>query len=215
MCGGTSLAVSLEDPPTLSLHQLEETEQYQGGHLWDLLDDLRTYAIEFEASVRLLQQCTEKLREVDADRDLDEYWLWSHARHIPARDAALTVYHFGWTLLTSIPETLRRCPTISLQADHVELRAARGQFEERLGNYSQLRHAVGHRAELRQSTERKQANAALNKASGYREIIWGNLERNSLVFTIKGKRVSLAVTCETHQALVDTVQRTFGALPNA
>jgi len=123
------MALALEDPPDLGIDQLPEAEQYEAGHLWDLLDDLRSFAIEFEGAVRLLDYCETMLRATNAEENLDEHWLWSHGRHIPARDAALTVYQFGWTLITSIPETLRRCPTISTLADHPALRAVRREFK--------------------------------------------------------------------------------------
>lgn len=207
------MASSLDDPPDLGINELPKPESYEAGHLWDLLDDLRTYTIEFEAAVRIFEYCTTALRATNADVDLDEYWLWSHGRHIPARDAALTVYHFGCTILTSIPSALRRCPTISALADHSKLRAVRREFKETMKNYTLLRHAVGHRAEMIETPEKKQANAATNPIGRQREIHLGNLDGQSLIFTIDGHWTTLPITMETQRMLADFTLSTFSALP--
>jgi hypothetical protein len=207
------VAFSLPDPPELDIRKLPEPEIYEAGHLLRLLDDLRSYTIEFEGAVRILDLCMTTLKTTYADTDLDEYWLWSHGRHIPARDAALTVYHYGCTLMTSIPSALRRCPTISALGDHQALRAVRREFQERMENYTLLRHAVSHRAEMRETIERQQSHAAPNLTGGQREIVWGKLEGHSLVFTIDGKWARLPVTMSTHRLLADFTVRTFAALP--
>jgi hypothetical protein len=177
--GGLSVAFSLGDPPDLGINQLPEPENYEAGHLWNLLDELRYYTIKFEAAVGILDFCATKVRGVKARDDRDEYWLWSYGRHVPAYDAALTVYHFGCTLLTSIPSALHRCPTIRALADQAALKAVRREFQERMPNYALLRHAVGHHAEMQETPKKKQANAARNRMSGHGEIHLGNLEMDN------------------------------------
>lgn len=61
------MAARLGDPPGLTLiNQLPEPESYEAGHLWDLLDDLRLFTIEFEAAVRILDYSIDMLRSTAA-----------------------------------------------------------------------------------------------------------------------------------------------------
>ena len=197
------------------MRRLPEAEAYEASHLWDLLDELRSFTIDFEAAVRILDFCLASERETIGEDQADEHWLWVHGRMIPARDAAMTIYQFGRTLTNSIPNTLRRCPTITALTDQEALKAVRRDYQERFGNYTLLRHAVSHRAELRETTEKKQSNAAIDRSSGHPEIIWGNFDFGAFVFTIKGQRLSLPISMETHSALVSFMLRTFAAFPEA
>lgn len=209
------MALALDDPPELGMNQLPALESYEAGHLWDLLEGLRTYTIEFEAAVRIMEHCVATLRATDSHIDLNEYWLWSHARSVPARDAAMSVYHFGCTILTSIPSALRRCPTISAVADHPQLKSVRRDFKERMANYTLLRHAVSHRAEMVETPTKKQAHAAQVRHGRQKEIVLGNLNDQTLVFTIDGQWASLQITNETLNSLADFTLRTFSALPQS
>jgi hypothetical protein len=62
-------------------------------------------------------------------------------------DAAITVFHFGKTL-AAIRSGLSGLPSVKGKVNHSKLRAAAKRFRQEFPDFEQIRHAVGHRAEL-------------------------------------------------------------------
>jgi hypothetical protein len=200
----------IHPPPPIDTRGLSEQESYEAAHLWDLLDELAQFSLDFEAALDLLDVAEHKLKE-SLKVDLE----WGEAIHaqrwpfVPARDAAVTLYQFGWTVSVSIPDALRRCPTLTAKVDHPKLKAARRTFGDNFKTHHLLRHAVGHAAEIFQTHEDVQRHAAVSKRVNSRAFMRGNLFDRTLVYTIEGKEVSVAITRETLAKLERLTTETF------
>lgn len=193
----------MRTPPELDLSELPAAEYNHASHISNLLMILETQLVQFSAAAFLIEHCEQmdRLNWGKAPSRSDRQWF--HGMFVAARDAAMTVYNFGWTLKTSIPDNLRRCPTFAKKADQELLRGARRDFEKNFKDHASLRHAVGHAAELMQNTDKFKKNAA---GGG---IVQCNLEYRSLVYTIDGKRVALPITNETLTTLDSIAERTY------
>jgi hypothetical protein len=197
----------LFDPPFFNVAGMPEQERVSTWHLWDLLDDLNAFSADFEAGVRLLEHCRSlhftALENDSTDERLKFRWLF-----IPARDAALSLYHFGWVLTTSIPQALGRCPTVRGKLDPDAVKAIRREFQDRFPDYHSLRHAIGHAAELTQSRDSINKNAAKGGSNGS-GFMRCNMRDNRLIYTINGKEVSVAISRTNADALWDFTRRTI------
>jgi hypothetical protein len=198
-------------PPTFDTRELAKAEELEAWHLWDLLDELAKFTLDFEAALDLLDVAERMLAE---SMKHDEDWGPSiHAGRRPsvaARDAAVTLYQFGWTLTVSIPDALRRCPTFMAKIDASKLREVRRKFEEGFRTHHLLRHAVGHAAELFQTREDIERHAAVGRhLGGGRFYQRGNLLYRTLSYTIDGKEASVAITRDTLATLERLTTETF------
>lgn len=196
-------------PPRLDTRALPKAEELEALHLWDLLDDLAQFSSDFECALDLFDIAERKLMQ-SLERDDD----WGQAIHaqrwpfVPARDAAVTLYQFGWTLTVSIPDALRRCPTVTAKVDHDALRSARRNFEDSFKTHHLLRHAVGHSAELSQTRDAMNRHAAKDR-HGFSGFMRGNLFNRSLTYSIDGKTASVPITRDTLDALLAITTKTF------
>lgn len=199
----------LLEPAGFDTSGLSEAEEYEALHLWDLVDGLGRYAEDFEAAVEMLD-IAERLLHQSFDVEDREQGLYAARRvYVPARDAAVTVYQFGWTLKHSIPDALRRCPTLSAKVSHETLKAARREFDDGFKTHQLLRNAVGHAAELSQTREAMERNASRNRAGTGGFFEQGNLYNRTLTYTIDGKVASLPITRDTLGTLVAITRKTF------
>ncbi len=131
---------------------------------------------------------------------------------IAARDAAMSVYHFGETR-RAISSSLGKCPSLNAQVDAEKLRAARKAFDREFPDAVQLRHAIGHLAE-QLSTPQKMAK--LKRAGEF--LIWESQVGGSLsMASPKGRQVRLNVdeqTLDRLQTILVTICEAFdGASP--
>lgn len=198
-------------PPGFDTRGLPKAEELEALHLWDLLDDLAQFTLDFEAALDLLDVAEQMLKQ-SLSRNED----WGPAIHaqrwpyVPARDAAVTLYQFGWTLVSSIPDALRRCPAFMAKVDHSKLKAARRQFEDGFKSHHLLRHAVGHAAEIFQTREAIKQHAAVGMhLGGGRFYQRGNLLYRTLSYTIDGKEASVPITRDTLATLERLAVQTF------
>lgn len=202
----------ISPPRRFNTQGFEPEEEHEALHLWDLLDELAQFALDFECAVDLLEQAERMLH-----RSLEPDAQWAVAVHVqrlpyvPARDAALTLYQFGRTLIHSIPDALRRCPTLSQKVDHAALREVRRRFEESFKTHELLRHAIGHAAEIFQTRKDIERHAAPTRMFGGRAFLRGNLLNRALTYTINGKEASVAITRSSVDALEKLSEGTYDA----
>lgn len=202
----------IHPPPVFDTRSLSEPEEYEAGHLWDLLDELAQFTLDFEAALDLLDVAERMHRDVFAgDPEWGPATQAGRWPFVPARDAAVSLYQFGWTLTTSIPDALRRCPTLMAKLDTTALREIRRQFQDAFSTHHLLRHAVGHSAELAQTREHIAKNAATSKQFGGRLFQRGKLLNRTLSYTIKGTEASVAITRETLAVMKRLTTETFDA----
>jgi hypothetical protein len=71
---------------------------------------------------------------------------------IAARDAPMTIYHFG-TALAALRRQVGRYPTLCAVVDTDKLKKAHGTFSHNFPRAERIRHAIGHTAETRDSME--------------------------------------------------------------
>jgi hypothetical protein len=160
--------MSQRDPPLL-LH-LAETEQEKSEifHQTNLLLQLANYVGTYKAALLLNDEAMAdigrrmaerksifELRANDMrqqlDRIRDAMNLSAQWSQMAARDAVMTVFHFGKTL-DSI--SFKLTPSLAAAVDHKKLRAARKHFQDYFRGNEEARHAVGHAAERLSSTSK-------------------------------------------------------------
>jgi hypothetical protein len=196
-------------PPGFDTKGLSEAEELEALHLWDLLDVLAQFTLDFEAALDLLD-----VAESMQSESLQRRSGWGPAiwPFVPARDAAVTLFQFGWVLDTSITDALRRCPTFRAKVDHEKLKAVRREFDAAFPTHVSLRHAVGHAAQLNQTRENIQRHAAPSKHFGAgRAFMRGNLMNRTLIYSNNGVEASVAITRETLATLERFTTETFEA----
>jgi hypothetical protein len=117
-----------------------------------------------------------------------------HWVHVAARDAVMTVYHFGVTL-DALRQNARRAPSLK-GVDGVLLKSAWKHFLKRFPHYERHRHAVSHVADDMRTHEKLEA---LTPDDG--NIIAGQIIGREYIVRYRGRDMRLAVTSETHDEL--------------
>jgi hypothetical protein len=102
------------------------------------LSRLKSYQKDFRNALSLYCFCRDWAEAAAGIRD----WTW-----IPARDAAMTIYHFGCTL-ENLVTNLNGIPTVRDLVDHKKRRQAGKRFNKAFPKWQDLRHAIAHDGEL-------------------------------------------------------------------
>lgn len=146
------------------------------------------------------------------DRGIGARWQF-----VACRDAAMTMYHYGWTL-AKIRSLLGQAPETITRTDPIALKEAENDFKALNPLYIKLRHAVAHAAEAEVGPKSKQ-NYATNSIGDYINIVGdgkimlaGSLVGRSYVWTFEGKTIELPMIPATLHALVDVTARVYDAL---
>lgn len=114
------------------------------------VNNLIGYVEDFGSALSLYEFCKtlSSINTVNAD-----YRKW---RLIAGRDGVMSMYHF-WMILSGT--NFRDCPTLSNFVDFCKLRDARKKFKQAFPDIEKVRHAVAHRAEIRQTLKKTTKNS--------------------------------------------------------
>ncbi|MBB5046440.1 hypothetical protein HNR60_001185 [Rhodopseudomonas rhenobacensis] len=162
---------------------------------------LLDYTEQLEAQVKIVSPGSGEPTELA--RNLKTLNIWDE---MAARDAAMTVFHFGKTV-EAIRAASREIPTIKQNIEHARLRLATKRFRKEFPDFEMMRHAVGHRAEATSSLRSVKAHSA----GGV--FIFGSLERRTYTMTMKGDHHSLAIDHRTRLTLAEIARVVFSAFP--
>ena len=167
----------IELPPWINFYRkhpldtIPEEERDGIRHVFDVLDSLNRYLGSFQNAVELLEFAKTKYSENtgkavgDTMRERHEfamrqhkeslkYWEW---QLIAARDAAMTVYHFG-TALTIVKSQNGRYPTLRANVNANRIKEAVAAFSSAFPRSHRIRHAVGHIANSQANVEKAQSH---------------------------------------------------------
>lgn len=145
---------ALAEPPYIAWYRLPQPEQDAGRLVRDGLEQLAGYVRDFAAALSLFDFSTEQSRfliEQGIQRPLNErektfLAVSSSWPFVPARDGAMTIYHFGITL-EGIRRSLGLCPSLGKFVDHQAFRSCQRAFREKFPAAVKLRDAVAHAAD--------------------------------------------------------------------
>ncbi len=130
------------EAPVLYYGNVPESQHHAHQLVGHALDNLNHYVDCFESALELHDHGQAKHLATKGKR----WRIFRHWQFIAARDGALSIYHFHWTL-QGLVSAVSDCKYLSDRLDLTAIRTARKQFESWFPNAIQLRHAVGHSAE--------------------------------------------------------------------
>ena len=127
--------------PNFDLSDLPETEHDEAGSICVNIGRLHHRAAAFWAARMLFLNCAERQLFDPANGGVYHEW-----QLCAARDAVMSVYHFG-RILEGIDKSLGACLSLRGKIDIGAKKAAKKQFKRRFPSFISLRHALAHSAE--------------------------------------------------------------------
>lgn len=201
------------------IHSLpNEDEQYNSMILLNSLVNLNGLVNDFAAAVALydhvfgLRQSVHNVGDAELLTFTKTMNLLNIWYDIAGREAAMTVYHIG-KALEAIRSNLRSAPTIKADVIDDMLRKASSGLQRAFPNYSSVRNAVGHRAEIFATLDDVKRHAI--DIEGGRQFVWGVMEGRDYVVTYKKVKARVSLTdeaCRELNAIVATVYSAFPAI---
>ncbi|MCI4644395.1 MAG: hypothetical protein MRY64_06390 [Hyphomonadaceae bacterium] len=125
------------------------------------LSYLDRYIDRFAAAVSLIGHIQDEMFSVDPAQlskssELPKLMEW---QFIAARDAALSVWHFGKCLEACRSKCLPYCPTLTAIADHDQIRSLEKAFKGAFPGHSEVRDSVAHEGQKFSSVAATKKNA--------------------------------------------------------
>jgi hypothetical protein len=194
---------------------LPVAEMKDAAHLDMLLMNLGYYGLRFYEALNLFDYCQQQFNDALAalvhaegsneierlQREKGRHVGW---RGIAARDAAMTVYHFGATL-TAIVQGVRKCPTILSLCDIPTLNFSQPHFRKRFSRWDGVRQAIGHSADLLITPE------ILAKHASHGQTIHEVVEGRDLIITFKWKIIRFGISHDSLEALHRVLTSVYNA----
>lgn len=215
--------------PSLKTNNLNDPEVALKDHLEDILVGLSLSANNFSDTVDIIDYLEEI---VDFDREISknidepfrhlyqEEFKYRRWKMIAARDAAMTVFHFG-QYLHGIGASSAKFPNDKLFINRIHLKEAYKIFNREFKGHRDMRDAVAHSAQLHKSLEDLERNKLLGNyhlpgvsLHGHKDsqtFIYEMLNGRDFVKSWNHKLVSVSVTSEKADALHQIVETAFQA----
>jgi hypothetical protein len=184
----------LRRPNVASCHNLSPAENAEAGHIDWLLLLLDIYVRQFQTALDLFTHAEALIRKDLSSHTRFQGWLF-----IAARDAALTIYHFGH-VLQATRGRIRRCPTLKPFYRAQSMRLAHKLYEANFGHIERIRHAIGHTGEMISTPEnlkRMQGGGQDRQPS----LIISHLSNRKFQTTHDGELFSFEIADETLKML--------------
>ncbi|PIF11268.1 hypothetical protein [Janthinobacterium sp. 13] len=184
--------------PSIHFEALPEEEHRHSHSICSELHALSSYIVEFESSLALFEDVTERLFNVYARppiedrtrlRDIERLHHW---RKVAAQDCAMTIFHFGSARL-GIHTSLGESKTMRTMMDAALLKKASKAFAEYFPDYQPMRNGIAH-AEEKHMTDRDMAknvsigdpiSNAINQLRGL-SYSWGQIGLSSSKGSLSG-----------------------------
>ncbi len=157
------LKPTIGDWPVLDLKALPLKERAAAAHVQVSLHYLFFHARDFAAALALFDE--KHVQEARAAVTGKTNWGTQH-KYIAARDGAMTLYHFGKTA-DDIGPNLKKSPTLWALVDHRQLKTARKLMRQLFPDFVEIRHSVGHSAELRNEREKHQVKGPFEASPAF------------------------------------------------
>lgn len=178
-----------------TLVPLEEKAATQ--HLVQLMNDLDSYITDSETALDLFEESASPPRAPDFLKRL-------RRRLLASKEIVMSIYHVS-CVISAIRRGLGGCQTIQASFDKGLLKQAGDVFNARFPKAEELRHAVGHSAELSATPTAQE----LNSVSGLR--VKSSLLNSMFTFTWKGELLSVEISRQTCLKLRDVEQQVLAA----
>lgn len=111
-----------------------------------LLTELAFYVVDFMAVLDLTAYCEMRFNEAVARQDIYGAHGFARQAYVPARDGAMTIYHFG-KALGQVRERYGLSPRLRERVFADELKVAWKLFNSQFPHFNEIRNSVAHAAE--------------------------------------------------------------------
>lgn len=187
-------------------HSSPPEERTVKHHVWLQIYALRQHLENFQAAAALIDHCEATLETMAVEQSAphDDFRQVMDWERIAARDAVMTVYHFGVTVM-AIRSNIGKAPSLK-RVDHKLMRGAWKRFLRAFPFYEEHRHAVAHLADDMRTIEKLEALIPEDGA-----IQTGNLDGRTYIMNYKKGRMALSVTAETATELQSIMYEVWGA----
>lgn len=168
-----------DDDPIILVSELPEGEQADADHLCFLVDELDRYLDRYHDALAWFDMAAEGRGEIlrivtripGSHRLLGDRRILSALSFMAARDAVMTIYHFGWTL-KGIKEQNHH--TMRQWIDYDALKASGTMWESEFKTSTKIRHAVGHEGEETWKPGKKARNSLTENSEMFPEFELSN-----------------------------------------
>jgi hypothetical protein len=161
------------------------------------LGSLERFVEEFEAALALFTEAG----TITLTRPRERASRYGHWRFIAARDASMTIYHFG-KVRSTIPGLVTKVPAIDDKADKQLLGESGSLFETEFPDWAGVRKGIAHRGDFTKSpkridehrTDENFGNLVVNSKQMF---FAQTLYNNTFTMSVEGKFRKLDMTAET------------------
>ena len=199
----------LDRPPHIRSARLLDDEAAEAAHLNLLLESLGHCTHTFQDALSLLDHCRAILDSASAKSDWDSYFGCVGWPLVAARDAAMTIYHFG-ILVSAIQTRIGLCPTLMPYFDRAMMKTARRRFNQHFSRSTRLRHAISHAAETLENPQQFKRHYGRLAPLSFLFLSDSLLDR-SYTTMLDGETLSIDITTTTLQRLKEIEQSVFAA----
>lgn len=201
--------------PRMPVSQLSGDEADNADHLEFLLSMLGGYARTLEDAVHLFDYFERLFGEWREKGDGRET-IFRGWPAVAARDAALSIYHFG-IVLSGIRSRIGVCPTLFPLCNHNDLKSAWKMFRDSFPTAERMRHAIGHSSDMVVTPGKLLKN--IPKTGEFANmLVLSSLVNKRLTFTFNGEGLSVEISNETAErieAIKRVVWEAFGPIEEA
>jgi hypothetical protein len=127
------------EAPSLYSGNVPESQDHAHQLVGHALDNLNHYLQDFASALELFDHAYELMKTAEQE----DWDVFRHWQFVAARDGALSIYHFQWSL-QGMFNSLAQCPYLASRLDEVALRQAKKQFDKWFANAVAMRNSVGH-----------------------------------------------------------------------
>ena len=220
-------------PPFITADLFPEAEREIVATISRQLADLGTHIRNFEDALSLFifvrQRCAEiratrrQLREDGVQGGERERLMKEHQRiapwvHIAARDAVMTIFHFGRTMHW-VKKNNAAAPTVFELVNRELLREANSLFLSKFKNYEQLRNQTAHQAEISKDPKEFKAKNlkgpfdkhGISASADSQVTIVSALDGDTYIISVNDKTISLELSQESFATLKETERLFYAA----
>lgn len=210
--------------PHFPISHMPADEQDKARDLLRNLSLLGNFHQDFVAGVELMAFTQQKTVELLAKREggltpepvREAILSLSRWAFIAARDAAMSLFHFG-TVSESIQACVARCPSIAKHVSHRELALCGNAFQTQFADWGPVRHSVAHQGDWGRDRRKISAHATdkaietgiVHSVAGNSVYMSGSLAGNAYSCTVNGKVAQLEISGTSASALGHILQQFY------
>lgn len=206
--------------PIINLRGAPDAEQSAIIRLNFALGRLRRYESDFNAALSLFDFCEHQKNIARSSMKTDPFKYMDISQQLTAwqfvagRDAALTIYHFGWAI-DGVNNASSKCKSLFPLIDNDLRRKARRLFDDNFPRNAAMRHAVAHSAEFANKPDEHAYSGPYREPGviieDVQEMNWNSLNNRTFSLTFEGEIFAFDITAETAAILRQSTVALFSA----